>query len=61
MKKFHIVVDAIACVALTSMFLWAFFDLPFWAPLERGPDLRAMGLAFFHVFPVAYAAIRRIG
>jgi hypothetical protein len=53
------VVDVLACMALMSMFAWAFLDLPFWAPME-GADPRAMGLVLFHVAPLLAAGIRRI-
>jgi hypothetical protein len=59
MRQFWMVVDVLACMALMSMFAWAFLDLPFWAPME-GADPRAMGLVLFHVAPLLAAGIRRI-
>jgi hypothetical protein len=58
-KRLWLVVDVLACLALMSMFAWAFLDLPFWAPLE-GANPRAMGLVFFHVAPLFAAGARRI-
>jgi hypothetical protein len=59
MKRVWMVVDVAACLALMSMFAWAFLDLPFWAQLEHGPDARAVGIMLFHVVPLFVAGIRR--
>jgi hypothetical protein len=60
MKKVWIAVDVCAALAVLSMFSWAFLDLPVWAQLERGPDIRGLGIALFHIAPVFAAFIRRI-